>query len=196
MAKGHAKGSEFERQICKKLSLWWTDGERDDIFWRTAGSGAMAKTRKKTGGAAFGQYGDIQAIDPIGQPLIDVCTMELKKGYNRSTSHDILDASVTAKQQEFHRFIEQAKTDSKNAKSLYWMLISKRDRREAIVTIPLAFVIKLFGKTEFLSKIKPPHSSIYISNRKDRIFMYQLDAFLKALSPYDIKGILNASQTD
>ena len=67
---GHAKGSQFERTVCKDLSLWWTKGKRDDVFWRTSGSGARAKTRSKTGEKTFGQYGDVQATDPIGQPLI------------------------------------------------------------------------------------------------------------------------------
>jgi len=76
-----SKGSQFEREVSKELSLWWSGGTRLDIFWRTPGSGAMAKTRSKTGGSALGQHGDIQATDPIGQPMIDVCSIELKKGY-------------------------------------------------------------------------------------------------------------------
>lgn len=43
------KGSVFEREICKALGRWWTDGERDDIFWRTAGSGARATCRLERG---------------------------------------------------------------------------------------------------------------------------------------------------
>jgi len=42
-----AKGSSFEREICTILSKWWTNNERDDVFWRTAGSGARATTRSK-----------------------------------------------------------------------------------------------------------------------------------------------------
>ncbi len=59
------KGSNFEREICKLLSLWWTNDKRDDIFWRTSGSGARATTRSKTKQKTFGQYGDVQATDPI-----------------------------------------------------------------------------------------------------------------------------------
>ena len=36
------KGSEFEREMCKCLSLWWTDSKRDDVFWRSAQSGGRA----------------------------------------------------------------------------------------------------------------------------------------------------------
>jgi len=27
------KGPKFERKMCKKFSLWWTNNKRDDIFW-------------------------------------------------------------------------------------------------------------------------------------------------------------------
>ena len=69
-AKG--KGSSYEREICRLLSLWWTEGVSDDYFWRTAGSGAMAKTRSKVGKKTHGHYGDIQAVHPDGEPLIRV----------------------------------------------------------------------------------------------------------------------------
>jgi len=191
MAKGHAKGSEFERQICKKLSLWWTDDKREDVFWRTAGSGAMAKTRSKTGGAAFGQHGDIQAIDPLGQPLIDVCSIELKKGYNRSTIHDLLDAPPRSKQQEFESFMEQSFIDAQNASSLHWMLISKRDRRIEMVTIPWGLYKSLrhrFSNT--VSRTAKFRCSF------GTCFIIPLWEFLTRVHPSDILEIHDAAQSD
>ena len=191
MVNGHAKGSEFERKICKDLSEWWTGGKRTDVFWRTAGSGAMAKTRSKTGGAAFGQYGDIQAIDPIGQPLIDVCTLELKKGYNRTTIHDVLDATSKAKEQEFETFTRQASTDAQNAGSPFWMLITKRDRRLEMVTIPWGFY------TLLRLKFKGLLGSSGTARLSDgRVFIMQLWEFLIRVCPSDILEIRDASQTD
>jgi hypothetical protein len=131
MAKG--KGSGFEREMCRALSLWWSDGERDDVFWRSAGSGAMAKTRSKIGKNTFGQYGDIQAVDPIGQPLLDLCVIELKRGYSHSTFADSLDKKKGAALQGWEKFIVQVLADQKNAKTPYWMLITRRDRRETLV---------------------------------------------------------------
>ena len=83
MTKGSIKGFSFEREICKELSLWWTEGERDDIFWRTSGSGGRATERLKKGKLTANSYGDVMAIDPIGQPLIDFCFIELKRGYSK-----------------------------------------------------------------------------------------------------------------
>jgi len=137
MGSGRSKkGSAFERVVCKELSRWWTHGERSDIFWRTSGSGARAKTRSKTGKKTFGQYGDVQATDPIGQPLIDWVTIEIKKGYSKNTFQDLVDAMPKQKP-VFGQFIDQARTDHENAESEWWLLISKRDQREALVTMPL-----------------------------------------------------------
>lgn len=137
------KGSSFEREICRQISLWWTMGKRDDVFWRTAGSGAMAKTRSKQKRVTFGQYGDVQATDPIGQPLINVFTIELKRGYSRATFFDLFDCSEKASQQTWDKHITQVSLDAKNSKSLYWMLICRRNRREAIILVPFSFVKRI-----------------------------------------------------
>ncbi len=76
-----AKGGEFERNICKQLSLWWTENERDDIFWRTAGSGARHTTRQKKNISTENSAGDVCYIDQLGKPFIDYFLMELKRGY-------------------------------------------------------------------------------------------------------------------
>jgi len=130
------KGSKFEREICKQISLWWTDGERDDVFWRSATSGAMAKTRSKKGKKTFGQYGDIQATDPIGQPLIDLCVIELKRGYKKASVVDVLDKMKTSVIQPWEQWVFQVMEDCDNAKVLNWMLITKRDKRKPIIFMP------------------------------------------------------------
>lgn len=141
MAKS-SKGGVFEREMCKRLSEWWEPG-RNDIFWRSAGSGAMAKTRSKAGGAAFGQYGDIQATDPIGQPLIDVCSIELKRGYSKISLHDLFDKKPNARQQELEAHIQQAAEDRKLAGSPYWLLIARRDKREPLILFNGLFATRL-----------------------------------------------------
>ena len=134
-----SKGSKFEREIAKKLSLWWTEGQSDDIFWRTSGSGARAKVRSKKNQSTFGQYGDIQATNPIGQPLLDLCTIELKRGYSKDSFADILDKPDNAKKQTYEKFIDQAIQDSINAKVPYWMLIVARNRKKSLVFISHTF---------------------------------------------------------
>jgi len=189
MAKGHGKGSSFEREICKQLSLWWTYGKSNDIFWRTAGSGAMAKTRSKTGNRAFGQYGDIQATDPQGQRLIDLCSIELKRGYSKNTFADVIDKANNAAQQIFESFIEQAVLDSYNSNARTWMLITKRDRREALVFIPYDFYKKLKNIT---SLIRGTYVCLHfegIDARDYKIFGIPLTEFLETVKPSYIKKL-------
>lgn len=133
---GHKKGSSFERIICKGFSKWWTRGKRDDIFWRTANSGGRAKSRSKLNKGTFGQYGDIQATDPIGQPFLNTVVVELKIGYKKWSFLDILDKKDTSADQTFEKFFEQVNEDKTNARVPYYMIITKRDQRVPIVTFP------------------------------------------------------------
>lgn len=76
---GAAKGSQFERDMCIQFGLWWTENERDDIYWRTSGSGARSTSRRRSKGkATFNEYGDMKYIDPIGKPLLDEFCFEFK----------------------------------------------------------------------------------------------------------------------
>lgn len=184
------KGSSFEREICKQLSLWWSNNTNEDIFWRTSGSGARAKIRSKQNKNTFGQYGDIQATNPIGQPLINVCSIELKRGYSKSTFGDLLDKPSKAAKQQYELFIEQAITDSHNAKSPYWWLITKRDRRDAIIFIPF-FFYKLLKQNEpsFKGFATWGIFSFITNNQTLKVYMTKLDEFLSNVKPEYIKRI-------
>ena len=190
------KGSPFEREMCKAFSMWWTKGERNDVFWRSAGSGGMAKTRSKQGGVAFGQYGDIQATDPIGQPLIDACTIELKRGYPKQYIGDMLDKSAKAAQQGYEKFIEQAIIDSKLAKSFSWLLIVRRDKRQALVTMPKRLYLALYGVGAFKPKPIPFYTMRIALRRNNKsvtkltIYGTTLHEFMENTKPKHFKRIL------
>jgi len=76
-----AKGGEWERDLSKMLSLWWTHGDRDDVIWRTHGSGSRATTRSRKGLGTLGAAGDLMATDPIAEPLFAYWLAEAKRGY-------------------------------------------------------------------------------------------------------------------
>lgn len=126
-----AKGSDFEREICKQLSLWFSNGERDDYFWRTAGSGARATVRRKSGKGTANQEGDICATDPAGQPLIDTVTIELKKGYNAWNIKELIDTNK--KNMMLAQFWEQCNREKKNSNSIGWWLITRQDRKNKLL---------------------------------------------------------------
>jgi hypothetical protein len=181
------KGSGFEREMSKMLSLWWTKGKREDVFWRSTTSGARATVRSRSGKATFGQYGDVQATDPIGQPLLDVCNIELKRGYSTQTVAHLLDSLPGNKPQAYELFIEQARADHKKAGSMFWLLIVKRDRRQPLVLIPIKFYNAL--QTELVLK-GPFKRYIKIRHKGSEIFVCRLNTFLKKISPKGIKNLL------
>lgn len=59
---GKSKGSAFERQVCRRLSLWLSQGTRDDLLWRSAMSGGRATIQMNSGKVNLTQSGDISAI--------------------------------------------------------------------------------------------------------------------------------------
>lgn len=180
-----SKGSSFEREICTLLSKWWSNGKRDDIFWRTSGSGARATTRNKKGKTTFGQCGDVQAVDPIGQPLLDVCSIELKRGYNKYSFMDLIDKPEKAKLQKYELFIKQSIKERKNAGVSFWILITKRDRRKPLVCIPEALetVLELKWNNDkdtyeddipfLVSRYGSSHKQIYIRTLEDFLKRYK-----------------------
>lgn len=75
---GKAKGSSFEREICKLLSLWITRNARDDVLWRSAMSGGRATVHAKRGKQMAHVAGDICSVHPAGVPFVDKFYVELK----------------------------------------------------------------------------------------------------------------------
>ena len=142
---GKAKGNTFEREVCKELSLWWSRVEADDIFWRTQSSGARATQRKKQKKKTRGQYGDVCSVDSRGRFLTEVCTISLKRGYPRVSLHDLIDKPPSRKDAELKSWIMEAMDHARDSRSIGWLLVMRRDRKEAIVLMPLALAWRLHG---------------------------------------------------
>lgn len=75
---GKAKGASFEREICCRLSLWLSDGQQEDLLWRSAMSGGRSTVGHKKGKRLAAQAGDISAIHPLGATLTDKYMVECK----------------------------------------------------------------------------------------------------------------------
>jgi hypothetical protein len=72
-----AKGSAFEREIAKQLSLWLTRGRREDVLWRSAMSGGRATVAHRKG-KDVRQCGDLCAVGPEGHKFCDQFFIEIK----------------------------------------------------------------------------------------------------------------------
>jgi hypothetical protein len=134
--KNPGKGSAFERKICKELSLWWSDGKRDDVFWRTAGSGSRATVRAKTNQTTHNSHGDIGAVDPFGAALVDVFVFSLKNGYKDTHASGLLDKPRLDKKYELEKWIEEISNCCEKAGTVSWVIIHGRKGRAITVYVP------------------------------------------------------------
>ena len=181
MSASH-KGSGWERKLCKMLSLWWSHGESDACFWRTSTSGARATVRTRKGLRTECSYGDITAVDPIGQPLTRLFTIEAKKGYPAFRFGDLLESKATG--QILLQFVEQAKKEAKDAGTPLWMLVVCKDRREPVVLVP--YDERLFEHISCCDRM-----FIYYSGKGLPHFIaVRLEDFLLNLSPEHVKLML------
>jgi hypothetical protein len=74
---GKQKGNDFERDVCRRLSLWASDGKHVDLFWRSAMSGGRATARNRER-INVRQAGDICAVAPDGHPFTNQYYVECK----------------------------------------------------------------------------------------------------------------------
>lgn len=124
------KGGNMEREFSKQLSLWWSDGQHDDWFWRTAGSGGRATNRGKKGQSTVNAAGDIGAMCGEAQRLLNVVTIECKRGYNKTDIQELLDHKGKS---GFREFIDQAARSASLAGTPYYWLVIQRDRRHRLI---------------------------------------------------------------
>lgn len=137
MGSKSKKGSAFERELCVRLSRWWTNGKRDDVFWRASGSGARATVRGRKGRKTTNSYGDVAALDSVGARLLDFVTIEIKRGYSTHTIHDMLDKGPGSKASAYEDWLEQVRLAWCQSGAYSWWLIVRRNRRVAVVLMPL-----------------------------------------------------------
>ena len=75
---GKAKGAAFEREVCRKLSMWLSGGVNEDVLWRSAMSGGRSTVAAKKGKRLAAQAGDISCIHPCGHNFISKFYVECK----------------------------------------------------------------------------------------------------------------------
>lgn len=183
------KGSSFEREICKRLSKWWTYDSRDDVFWRSSMSGGRSTVRFRRGLRTAGGDGDICALDPIGQPLLSLFTVELKRGRSHGDPGDLLDCSGSLACHPFLATLDQAKTAA-DAAGTSWLLICKRDRRKIAAYFPTSCLTKNRGCLhQFQAELIKPPVFRYRFGTYDFVGM-QLDKFLGTVDPAALAAIV------
>lgn len=182
------KGGAFERELSKALSLWWTDGERDDVFWRTSQSGGRATVRARKGKTTYGQHGDLQAVDPVGAPLTRLLSIEAKRGYRDAHVGNALDCKPGNKPKGWDEFVAQAQRECREAGIPFWFLIVRRNGRQALVYFPQALYqeLRYEGALFFTAR---PFCRVRTDNVKGEVVGTTLAQFLKRVTPRMIRNI-------
>ena len=149
MAKGAVRGSDFERATCYEMSRWLTknlENPRDDVIWRSSGSGSRSSTRSKAGKTTHGSTGDLEATDPIAIPFFTVCSVELKYGYGNWCVLDVLDKRGTTSLCQFEQFWSQAVRDAlRSCPPKQPILITRRTSKRCVVFLARSFFCRLVG---------------------------------------------------
>jgi len=161
-----AKGSQYERDVCRKFSLWISDGKNPNLLWRSAMSGGRSTVMNKKGGVNKEQAGDISAVGAEGHRLIDIAYLECKNYTDLGLNSFFIGRS--SKLLSFWRDTEKAAR--KNAK--YPLLIAKQSYFPELIVFSPEFYLELLD-------CKPFNRTV-IMTREEIIEVGLLDEFLEA----------------
>ena len=173
-----AKGADFEREICKYLSLWVQGTEKPYLFWRQILSGGLATISAEN--SEFS--GDIHSVSPKSAWFTDIFSIELKTGYKKTSFWQLF---ANIKHFNIEEFWLQC-TDDATKSDRAPMLIYKKLGRKPIIGIDLIVENKL-GK--YLSKL-PSMSIRFQDNRLETVVFYDFKDFFDAITPKIFKGKL------
>ena len=192
------KGRRLECELASKLSLWWSGGVHDDLCWHVHDSGGRATRRTAKGKSTRSACGDLCATDRTMQPFFDLFVVEAKRGYPEATLHALLDRPASAKQQPYEGWVAQAAGAAQAAKVPYWLLIHRRDRREALALLPDRAVQDLEVTAgccleDLATKDKPTARLYCPAAHHSHVWAFILDDLLAALTPDHIKVLAKAN---
>ena len=143
MTSGKQKGSAFEREVCKGLSRWVSNGQKEDLFWRSAMSGGRATVGRKQGKAHDRHSGDISATAPEGFALTDKWYIECK--FYKDLAIQAAFLKGIGKLASFWREACEQATHYKRMP----MLIAKENMSPCIVLMPHPWLISPYGTAAF-----------------------------------------------
>lgn len=181
------KGLIHEWKICKSLSLWYTKGKRDDIFYPTSSSGARATKRMKDNISTANSCGDVGALDHIGFSIIEQYIFELKSGYSKGPPSqqiqivELLD-NRNKKLPILIQWIKKLKKEAKKHNRKHPVLIFRRDRKDScIVFFDYTWeMIRSNNQREFTMNDGP---SVMIGYKKYNLFVLRLLDFFYWCEP-------------
>lgn len=133
MSNGNHKGSAYERWASVSLSNWLSGGLRDDLLWRSAGSGSRATVKSRHQKAQ--QYrpradaGDLVGTDVLGCMFTRLFFVECKHYKDM-----MIGAWVHGHKGWLERQVLKPFTDAENNNRVPFVLCRENRRKDLILT--------------------------------------------------------------
>jgi len=164
-----AKGSQFERDVCKMLSVWIQGTEKPYLFWRMPASGGLATISELNKDLS----GDIMPLDEDIKKWWPF-SIECKNGYPNTSFWQHFKG---LKNFNIELFWRQCIDDAKKANK-YPMLIYRKKGKKPIV-----------GISEYVYKTLRPNLPFIALNftGMEMLFFFDMEQFFKDISPNEIK---------
>lgn len=177
-----SKGSAWEREAGKLLSLWLTHSERPDIFARNVLSGGAFTLAEQAGKVSSRMPGDIMAAHPLAFRFLEQFSIECKHLRNIGLEAYLLDPRAMT---SLGQIISQAKRQARHIGAEY-MLLAKQNNREALVMVSGDVGRRIIGAriTKGNRYTVPPmhhylhNDSIYVMRFRDMISKIDPDRLL------------------
>ena len=171
-----AKGQNFQWKICKKLSKWWSDSQRDDIFCPTSQSGGRSTTRTKTGITTENSAGDVGYLDAIGKPLIDIVCIEVKRGYSKRIKYlNIIDGKG-AETSIILKWWKKLLGEMISVNRLYPLMIFKRDYKDICISTNKRFLSEL---EKYNGNFSGDYILLSVKNKKAQLYTFNFYEFIR-----------------
>ncbi len=179
------KGGGYERLMSKRLSLWISNGERDDLLWRSAMSGGRATLKAKKGGGSKSQSGDLSAIDPLGCKFLDLFVVSLRH----------------RKDFKFHRLVTQNKglfveswqdvCNEAHREGKHPMLIVRQNRCPDVIAVDNDGIDTIEEGLKGVGIVHEEHGDVLLSDFFGRWYLARISLSDSDMFIYGLEGFLS-----
>lgn len=176
MTNGKRKGSSWERDVCKRLSIWLTGKEKPVVFWRSPSSGGLGTIK-----TAENVTGDIISISDVSKWVCQKFSIECKNGY---PSADLFKHFKKVKNDEIEQFWTQCIRDSQT-ENKYGILVFKKKGNQPIIGIEKSVYDQLIEMSLNLNK----YLVLHYDNDLPPLVLMDFEDFLNKVNPLHIKNI-------